>query len=217
MQIGFAKYQLMTTTYNNVTYSPSDWEDATNVADAATAFCYTFERPDSDDARLDIRIPKAEEYYEKYKGKTMESEANEIQIRIAEIAQNSSAYGIIAKPGFCLAWVNSVYEAAGAKTERKDCAYCSGYYFGVSKDFSNVPLGAAVYGESYDSADGRIYGHVGIYIGNGMVADNIGRVRITTLQQWITTYPDGCWGWTSSTPVNSAYPVTQGLIHPGRH
>ncbi len=213
---GHANYQLMTTEYNGQKYRPSDWKDATNASDAATAFCYTFERPKASSARIDVRTQKAEQYYEMYKGKTIESDANEIQLKIVEIAQNSSAYGIAARGGYCLAWVNSVYEAAGAKTERKDCAYCSGYYFGVSKDFSNIPLGAAVYGESNTTA-GKIYGHVGIYIGNGKVADNIGGVRITTLSSWLASYPNGCWGWTSSTPVNSAYPVTQGLIHAGRH
>lgn len=213
---GYANYQLMVSTYTGTRYTPDDWKNATNVKDATTAFCFTFERPDVDYARLEIRVSKAEEYYEKYQGKTLDATANEIQLKIAEIAQNSSAYGIVARQGYCLAWVNDVYEAAGAKTERKDCAYCSGYYFGVSRDFSNVPIGAAVYGESYTTA-GVKYGHVCIYLGNGMVADNIGRVRITTLDQWRQEYPDGCWGWTSSTPVNSAYPVTQGLIHAGRH
>lgn len=73
-----------------------------------------------------------------------------------------------------------------------------------------------MYGESFTQA-GRIYGHVAIYIGNGQVVDNIGYVRTTSLENWISSYPDGCWGWTSSTPVNPAYPVTKGLIHAGRH
>ena len=143
-------------------------------------------------------------------------EANELQLKIVAVAQNSAAYGISARGGYCLAWVNDVYEAAGVAVERKCCAYCSGYNFGVSKDFSIIPVGAAVYGESFTQA-GRIYGHVAIYIGNGQVVDNIGYVRTTSLENWISSYPDGCWGWTSSTPVNPAYPVTKGLIHAGRH
>lgn len=146
-----------------------------------------------------------------------DANANEIQLKIAEIAKDSERYGIIPRSGYCLAWVNDVYEKAGVKVERKDCAYCSGYYFGVSKDFSNVPIGAAVYGESTYGNDGYLYGHVGIYIGEGKVADNAGYVRIMSLEEWTNIFPDGCWGWTSSTPVNPAYPVIEGLIHRGRH
>lgn len=115
-----------------------------------------------------------------------------------------------------MGWVNDVYIQAGVKVERKCCAYCSGYYFGVSQDFSIIPIGAAVYGESSTEA-GKIYGHVGIYIGNGQVIDNIGYARLTTLEKWRAEYPNGCWGWTSSTPVNSSYPVVKGKIHAGRH
>lgn len=214
---GYAVYQLNPTK----SYTATDFIDAESVEDAATAFCFLFERPSVKYAHLeDVRIPKAKEYYERYKGKIIEvtdGEANAMQLKIAEIAQNSSKYGIAVREGNCLGWVHDVYEAAGAKTGGSDCAYCAGYNYGVSKDFSNVPIGAAVYGESYDGQDGRLYGHVGIYIGNGMVADNIGYIRTMPLEEWIQDYPDGCWGWTSSTPINSAYPVTKGLIHAGRH
>lgn len=215
---GYAKYQLQTTSYSGTTYSPSEWKNATSVEQATRAFCFTFERPDVDLAHIDTRINKAKEYYAEYNGKTIEeiTGTNTIQIKIAEIAKNSQNYGITPRSGYCLAWVNDVYEAAGATIERKDCAYCSGYYFGVSKDFSNVPIGAAIYGESY-TALGVKYGHVGIYIGDGLVADNAGYVRISTLEKFISNHPDGCWGWTSSTPVNPSYPVTKGLIHAGRH
>ena len=35
---------------------------------------------------------------------------------------------------------------------------------------------------------GLTYGHVGIYIGDGKVMDNIGVVRVTTLDDWIATF-----------------------------
>ena len=215
---GYANYQLMTTSYSGTRYTPSDWKEAKSIEDATRAFCFTYERPNVEKAGLDVRIEKAKEYYEKYKGKSIEeiSNVNSIQLKIAEIAQNSSKYNIQAKSGYCLAWVNDVYQKAGAKVERKDCAFCSGYNFGVSKDFSNIPIGAAVYGEGTGS-EGYLYGHVGIYVGNGLVADNIGRVRITTLSKWRETFPNGCWGWTSSTPVNNKYKTIKGLIHAGRH
>ena len=38
------------------------------------------------------------------------------------------------------------------------------------------------------SAAGRIYGHIGIYIGNGTVMDNVGYVRSTSLSYWTSYY-----------------------------
>ena len=60
----------------------------------------------------------------------------------------------------------------------------------VSSDFSQIPVGATVYG--YSSSK---YGHVGIYIGNGMVAHNIGEIKIQSLESWIKTYKGFAWGW----------------------
>lgn len=60
----------------------------------------------------------------------------------------------------------------------------------VSSNFSQIPVGATVYG--YSSSK---YGHVGIYIGNGMVAHNIGEIKIQSLESWIKTYKGFVWGW----------------------
>lgn len=216
---GFATYQLTNDiSYGGKSYQPTDFTNASTPEIAAEVFCYMFKKIGEEPSDLADRKAKALEFYKKYQGKTIETITgiNELQLKIVQIAQNSSDYGIQAKAGYCLAWVNDVYEAAGVVTQRKCCAYCSGYYFGVATNLSNIPLGAAVYGES-STTNGVLYGHVGIYIGNGMVADNIGGVRIISLSEWCKKHPDGCWGWTSSTPVNASYPTTQGLIHAGRH
>lgn len=143
-------------------------------------------------------------------------EANEIQLKVAEIAQNSAAYGIIARSGYCLGWVNDVYQAAGATVERKDCARCSGNAFSVSNDFSSIPVGAAIYKYS-STSEGVKYGHVGIYVGNGMVYHNVGYVKADTLQDFISGHKEACWGWTSSTPINQNYPLNPGLILAGHN
>lgn len=59
---GYATYQFM----NNEGYTREMWENATSASDAATAFCYSFERPGV--PHLKERQDYAEEYYEKYKG-----------------------------------------------------------------------------------------------------------------------------------------------------
>lgn len=62
--------------------------------------------------------------------------------------------------------------------------------YGVSSDWSVIPPGAAVYGYA-----GQQYGHVGIYVGNGLVYHNIGGVAIDTLSDWISYYDGFAWGW----------------------
>ena len=136
--------------------------------------------------------------------------ANEIQKKIVTVATHTADYGIAAKYGYCLLWNQQVYQAAGATaTGGQGIARMAGHNFGVSTDFSFVPLGACIYG--LGSAKSTA-GHCAIYIGNGQVAHNIGYVKIEPLSDWISKYRGKVWGWCSSTPVNSNYPVTPGLM-----
>lgn len=101
--------------------------------------------------------------------------------------------------GYCAAWVSRVYYAAG-------CGYPGGnavdmyYRYCTSSDRSDLVPGMiiAVPSSPYDAA-GKIYGHVGIYIGNGQVRDNIGYIHTGSLDSWISYYSAGGstprWGW----------------------
>lgn len=212
----YASYQLKPTTYSGKTYTPDMWINANNIEDATKAFCYTFERPELGKEHMDVRIEKAKEYYNKYKGKTIDDilETNDIQKRIAQIAGNSGNYGISANGGKCLAWVDDVYAAADAPVERVCCAFCAGNSFSVSNDFSKIPVGAAVYCDS-STPLGKKYGHVGIYIGNGIVVDNTKEKR--PLTKFLKGTKTSCWGWASKQPVNAAYKINPGLINKGHH
>ena len=45
---------------------------------------------------------------------------------------------------------------------------------------------------------GRIYGHIGMYVGDGTVMDNIGYIRSISLDEWISYYGETVpvrWGW----------------------
>ncbi len=95
------------------------------------------------------------------------------------------------KAGYCQAWVARVYQAAlGGAVQSRCCANHAGEAWGASNDWSSIQVGASVYG--YGSSK---YGHVGIYIGNGMVAHNIGYVKVQSLESWVKTYNGQCWGW----------------------
>lgn len=101
--------------------------------------------------------------------------------------------------GYCAAWVSRVYYAAG-------CGYPGGnavdmyYRYCTSSNRADLQPGMiiAVPSSPYDPA-GRIYGHVGIYIGNGQVRDNIGYIHTGSLDTWISYYSSGGstprWGW----------------------
>lgn len=115
---------------------------------------------------------------------------NDTQRKIVAVATNSESYGISAKSGYCQAWVADVYQAVTGKRGHAHCALCAADMWAVSQDFSKIQVGAIVYG--YSSSQ---FGHVGIYIGNGMVAHNIGEVKIERLDEWIKKYKGFAWGW----------------------
>lgn len=124
-------------------------------------------------------------------------EADDVQKKIVAVATNSEAYSISARSGYCQAWVSDVYQVATGKRPSAHCALCAADMWGVSSDWSAIPVGAAVYG--YSSSQ---YGHVGIYIGNGKVAHNIGYVKVESLDAWVKTYKGFCWGYENDKQLN---------------
>ena len=75
---------------------------------------------------------------------------NELQAKVVEVAQNSASYGISAQAGYCQAWVYQVYYKAGACPAGTSvcCAVHAGQKWGVSTDWSQIQVGATVYGYS---------------------------------------------------------------------
>ncbi len=135
--------------------------------------------------------------------------AIEAQKKVVVVATNSAEYGIPASKGYCQAWVADVYQVAVGNRGHAASAVAAGRMWSVSKDWSQIQVGAAVYG--YSSSQ---YGHVGIYIGNGMVAHNIGGVKIETLNNWVNNYKGVCWGWENGKNLsgNPKYNCVGGLI-----
>lgn len=100
--------------------------------------------------------------------------------------------------GLCAAWVSNVFRNAGLGFVGGNAcdmynAYCT------SSNRSNLQVGmiVAVSTHSHTSA-GRIYGHVGIYIGGGMVMENIGSINTQSIDSWCSYYGTTVsprWGW----------------------
>lgn len=118
---------------------------------------------------------------------------NDTQKKIVAVATNSAKYGISARSGYCQAWVADVYQAVTGSRGSAHCALCAADMWAVSSDWSKIPVGATVYGYASNP-----YGHVGIYIGNGMVAHNIGYIKIEPIEDWIKIYKGFAWGWENS-------------------
>lgn len=100
--------------------------------------------------------------------------------------------------GLCAMWVSQVFNAAGfgyASGNANDMynAYCTS----SNKDNLKVGMIVAVSTHPHTSA-GRIYGHIGIYVGDNQVMDNVGYIRTISIDEWIAYYGATVtprWGW----------------------
>lgn len=100
--------------------------------------------------------------------------------------------------GWCAAWVSQVYARAGVGYIGGNA--CDMYYsYCHSSDRSTLQAGMIIATPTNPpSADGIIYGHVGIYVGDGLVMDNVGRIRTSSLDAWIAECSKAAtvrWGW----------------------
>lgn len=119
----------------------------------------------------------------------------EQQKTIANIARNNAGT-YPCTSGYCAAWVSGVYQASG---------YCSPSGNAIdfwlqwkdsgSTSMDNIPVGAVVVGSGSGSALGNQYGHVGVYLGDGLVAENVGYHRIISIQEWAASQVGYCRGY----------------------
>lgn len=100
--------------------------------------------------------------------------------------------------GYCAAWVSNVFVNAGIGGFYGNACdmYASWCYY---SDRGSLQPGMIVAASTWSgTAAGRIYGHVGIYIGGGVVMDNVGYIRTIDIDSWCATYGDTVtprWGW----------------------
>ncbi|MDY2777816.1 MAG: hypothetical protein SOU51_05505 [Collinsella sp.] len=100
--------------------------------------------------------------------------------------------------GLCAWWVSDVFERAGLGSVSGNAddmynAWCTS----SKKSNLQVAMIIAVSSHSHTWA-GQIYGHVGIYVGDNTVMDNIGYIRSINVDSWIAYYGDVVtprWGW----------------------
>ncbi|HEK9529976.1 TPA: CHAP domain-containing protein, partial [Streptococcus equi subsp. equi] len=113
-------------------------------------------------------------------GKEYEA-SSEVQKKIVNAAYITPSPGA----GWCAMWVSQVYQNAGLGfIGGNACDMYRNYTFTSDRSKLKVGMLVAVESSSSGSSLGVTYGHVGIYIGDGKVMDNIGHIRVTTLDDW---------------------------------
>lgn len=170
--------------------SLSAW-DSTNDVDLATyMFMACSGRPAAWAARYQVRVEAAREIYAALTSGGLGSgeeyaASSEQQKAIVDAAKRTPCPG----PSLCATWVSNVFRNAGVGWFGGDAcdmywAYCH------STDRSQLKVGMLVaVPKSSASGAGAIYGHVGIYVGDGMVMHSTGGAVVTeSLDSWIATY-----------------------------
>lgn len=96
----------------------------------------------------------------------------------------------VPSPGsnYCAMWVSQVYAHAGLGYIGGNA--CDQYHAWCwSSDIDELKVGMIVAVPSHPHTYmGSIYGHVGIYVGDGEVMDNVGYVRTIALDEWLSYY-----------------------------
>lgn len=122
------------------------------------------------------------------------SAASSAQKRVVDSCYYTASPGL----GWCAAWVSYVFSNAGiGSVWGNACDMYNMYCTSSDKSALQVGMIIAVSTHSLTSA-GRIYGHVGIYIGDDKVMHNVGDIATYGLDQWINTYGTTVtprWGW----------------------
>lgn len=100
--------------------------------------------------------------------------------------------------GLCAGWcsdvmINAGYGFVSGNANDMYAEFC----FSSNRAELKPGMAVAVSTHPHSSA-GRIYGHIGMYVGNNTVMDNIGYIRTTTLDEWCSYYGETVpvrWGW----------------------
>ena len=133
--------------------------------------------------------------------------------KLRELIGSGSAANVIAacyatpSPGanWCAAWVTNVFRNAGMGSYYGNA--CDMYArWCCSSDRSALQPGMIIAVPTNTcGAAGRMYGHVGIYIGNNKVMENIGYIATTDLDAWCSyfgTLATPRWGWLGGVPLS---------------
>lgn len=121
--------------------------------------------------------------------------ASTAQKRLAELAWNEPT----TPSGWCAMWVHNVFDAYGSFPDVYGNANDLYDNFCTSSDPATLRTGMIVAVSRHPgTSGGRIYGHIGIYVGDGFLLDSSGSVRLWKVEDWVASYNGWVpakWGW----------------------
>ena len=122
-------------------------------------------------------------------------EASPLQRRLVECSYGTPSPG----EDLCAAWVEQCFSRLGLGVVLGDAASLyQGFCHHTSLDELKVGMIVAVDAQPYSLA-GMSHGHVGLYVGDGLVRDAVGnQVRTVPLELWLCAYglmSEPRWGW----------------------
>lgn len=129
-----------------------------------------------------------------FEGPQARRDANARQNRVLYSCDHTPSPG----SGLCAAWVANVFNNAGLGYDGKDAR---DFYWSYCHDSNrnDLKVGMIIAVPSHNKSYlGGIYGHICLYIGDGMVMDYIGNLRKTSLSHWLSYYGNVYtpkWGW----------------------
>lgn len=190
--------------YRNRDVSWESWQTTDDVRFATYMFQACYERGAASYLHMDRRYAEAQRVYAALKaGASLDpgssqsyADASAAGRAIADAARRTGATG----RGYCAAWVTDVMAKAGISVGGNACdmyyAYCT------SSDRADLKVGMIVAVPKVipnGTSLSKVYGHVGIYVGDGMVMHSTeGSVRTDTLDNWLGIYARGAtakWGF----------------------
>lgn len=100
---------------------------------------------------------------------------------------------------WCAAWVTNVFRNAGVGYFGGNaCDMFNAYCYSSDRNALKVGMIVADSSHTGTGTPGLLYGHVGIYVGNGIVMSNEGSITSKSLDAFISFYGTGSgvrWGW----------------------
>lgn len=177
--------------------------NSTDMQEATSIFCRKFEICGNYGVEVPKRYKYAKYWYDVFvvgKGANA-GNVTQKQTQVLDILQNLASYqGIENDDRYCQRFVRTVFEKMGISGSAASATEASRKWM-ESSDINHIPVGATVYGRG-SSSDG----HVGIYIGNGMVVHNIGKsnncsygglkgIKCEDINSWNRKYHFTGWGW----------------------
>jgi len=186
--------------YASVQYDHQVFLSKSTVREATEFFCLSFERPATWEYEASIvkRTDEAENTYFQLSLKTAGYGQEYSQASTKQQMVVAQAY-IEPSPGagLCAAWVTYVFAHTGLVRAVGNANDMFDNYCGYT-DQRDLKVGMIVATPKTKYGAGQTYGHVGIYVGNGLVRSNLsGEVSDMTLDQF-QQLSDGyrlAWGW----------------------